>query len=360
MNPSFLFLPDISGFTHFVNQTEVEHSSHIIRELLELLIDNQTLGLELAEIEGDALFYYAHERLPSPSELFAQVEHMFAAFHRHLIKYDLQRICNCGACSTAVDLSLKFIAHAGPLEFIQIKNQRKPFGKTVISAHRLMKNEVPSDEYLLLSEDLLRYWAEGTIDPPGAWELARGASTYDLGKISYDYYHLHSIKDGIKPDLIHADYYRDPQPFRSQVLVETTTRELFELVSNLKYRTQWQTDISRVEYERKRVNRSGEEHLCVIQGYDLILETMATNNREEPFEYVEKLKTFPLPIIQEMTNYFCIEPQATKHSLVTLEIHVKVPRWLRWLVWPTMRKAAERKMHTTLLQLKALAEEKTR
>ena len=55
---AILFMPDISGFTEFVHHTDINHSRHIISELLELLIDSNNMDLELAEIEGDALFLY--------------------------------------------------------------------------------------------------------------------------------------------------------------------------------------------------------------------------------------------------------------------------------------------------------------
>ncbi len=38
MTNSLLFIPDISGFTQFVQNTEVDHSQHVISELLEVLI----------------------------------------------------------------------------------------------------------------------------------------------------------------------------------------------------------------------------------------------------------------------------------------------------------------------------------
>ncbi|MEM6380660.1 MAG: DUF2652 domain-containing protein, partial [Bacteroidota bacterium] len=53
-----LFIPDISGFTRFVKTTERNHSRHIISELLELLIDENDIGLTVAEIEGDAILFY--------------------------------------------------------------------------------------------------------------------------------------------------------------------------------------------------------------------------------------------------------------------------------------------------------------
>lgn len=77
MNSSLLFLPDISGFTEFVQTTEVEHSQHVISELLEILIDANTENLQLVEIEGDALFFYKEKEIPSLEKLLVQVEHMF-------------------------------------------------------------------------------------------------------------------------------------------------------------------------------------------------------------------------------------------------------------------------------------------
>jgi len=57
MAQSLLFIPDISGFTHFIQNTEAEHSQHVISELLEVLINANTQNLKLAEVEGDALFF---------------------------------------------------------------------------------------------------------------------------------------------------------------------------------------------------------------------------------------------------------------------------------------------------------------
>ena len=50
-NKGLLFIPDISGFTRFVNETEIDHSRLIIQELLETLINTNQLGLEISEID---------------------------------------------------------------------------------------------------------------------------------------------------------------------------------------------------------------------------------------------------------------------------------------------------------------------
>lgn len=123
MKPSLLFLPDISGFTEFVNSTEVSHSQHVISELLEVLLNANSLNLQLAEIEGDALFFFKEEEIPSMEMLLAQVERMFSAFYSHLKLLETNRICPCNACAMAPNLQLKIIAHSGQLQFINVQEK---------------------------------------------------------------------------------------------------------------------------------------------------------------------------------------------------------------------------------------------
>ena len=121
-NKGLLFIPDISGFTRFVNETDIEHSRLIIQELLELLINSNQIGLELSEIEGDAILFYRFGQSPGIKELYAQVEKMFTDFHRQVIAYDKLKYCQCRACTSAVNLSLKVISHYGEFTGYTIKD----------------------------------------------------------------------------------------------------------------------------------------------------------------------------------------------------------------------------------------------
>lgn len=149
---SFIFIPDISGFSAFVNATEMAHSRHIISELLGVIIDANRLDLAVSEVEGDAVLFYKFQEVPEPRQIVEQAEHMFVAFHSHLRQYDMQRICQCGACSSAPGLTLKMVAHAGELDKISIKGHEKLHGTDLILAHRLLKNDIPSREYVLVTE----------------------------------------------------------------------------------------------------------------------------------------------------------------------------------------------------------------
>ena len=73
--PAILLIPDINGFTQFVRATKVAHSRQIIEELLEKLIDANEIGLQVSEIEGDAILFY---RLgPPPTANFQRVVRVF-------------------------------------------------------------------------------------------------------------------------------------------------------------------------------------------------------------------------------------------------------------------------------------------
>ncbi|MFQ5445796.1 MAG: DUF2652 domain-containing protein, partial [Saprospiraceae bacterium] len=85
---ALIFIPDISGFTRFVADVEISHSQHIIGELLDTLIGANETGLEVSEIEGDAILFYRFGEAPPAEALLAQVRRMFVDFHAHLRRYE--------------------------------------------------------------------------------------------------------------------------------------------------------------------------------------------------------------------------------------------------------------------------------
>ena len=99
-------------------------------------------SVTVAEIEGDAIFFYREGDVPDFAALSAQARKTFEAFHAHLKSYETNRICDCGACSGAHQLTLKIVAHAGPIDLISVRGFQKPYGTDVIVAHRLLKNDV--------------------------------------------------------------------------------------------------------------------------------------------------------------------------------------------------------------------------
>ncbi len=106
------------------------------------------------EIEGDAVFFYRFGKTPGHHEIIQQSKNIFKKFHGHLLKYESQRICQYGACRTAGNLTLKFIIHKEIASSFRIGEHFKLMGKEIIILHRLLKNKIPENSYLLFTESL--------------------------------------------------------------------------------------------------------------------------------------------------------------------------------------------------------------
>ena len=154
---ALLVIADISGFTQFMKSHEntANHAMPVgvVVELLRAVISAAAPPLKLAEVEGDAAFFYAicKEEGDSTRELAAikkQVMSFFRSFYQ-----TLHRLRAFNPCArTAQDLRLKVVIHAGEVAIEHIHGFDKLFGMDVILAHRLLKNSVPSPEYVLMTE----------------------------------------------------------------------------------------------------------------------------------------------------------------------------------------------------------------
>ncbi len=331
MNKSLLFLPDISGFTKFVQTTEVEHSQHVISELLEVLIGANTQNLQLAEVEGDALFFYLEEEIPSLEKLLAQIETIFTAFYSHLKLLEKNRVCPCNACSTAPNLQLKIIAHCGELQFINVQDKRKPFGTQVIEVHRLMKNSVDSDNYVLLSKDLTDYIELSKDHHSKLFDFKEGVDEYDDKKVEY----LYSLID--KEDLKLKPYtqakkieFDKPPPLHFEKVFPVSAPELLEYITNYSYRHHWAKGVDKFEYKENQVTRVGSEHVCVIDGKHLNFVTVTKKGKPGQLVYGE-MTTTPPPV-DELYQFFIINPLTQNSCKLEVEVYWKAKSIFKKLI----------------------------
>ena len=239
------FMPDISGFTNFVTSTEIEHSKHIISELLEILIDSNVIGLKLVEIEGDALFMYTTD-FPEFSDLVGQSKKMLNAFSQHLQLYNTNRICDCRACTSALALQVKFLIHYGEISFMRVKDIIKPFGADVIKIHRLLKNSIPSDQYLLISQSTLDFYKQEQESIP---EFTVIQDVYDYGTLQYVYTELESLfkldeneaRITVKPKRIPEIHF--------DIEVRSNLHTAIDYISDLRRRNEWYKLVDSLEFD---------------------------------------------------------------------------------------------------------------
>lgn len=268
-SPALLFIPDISGFTRFVNETEISHSQILIQELLETLIDSDSLGLKVSEIEGDAILFYRPGEAPDPQALVEQATRMFIAFHQCLRSNEHRRICPCQACKGAVDLTLKFVIHQGTISLIKVKDREKLFGSDVILAHRLLKNQVPSSEYLLATQDL--HLDRLQPAPQYPWFTTKpGSESYDAGAVSYHFASLEPLRAQVpEPARAPLRQFRNDQPLQFMRRVEASTETLFPLLADVVGRARFIPGAQSIRIEDARHNhiiRQGMVYESVIDG----------------------------------------------------------------------------------------------
>ncbi len=347
-----LFIPDISGFTNFVKSVEVEHSKHIISELLETISSVNPLGMQLVEIEGDALFYYCERDSISKGLFLEQVKSIYIAFHHKLRQFESQRICHCGACRTATNLELKFVGHYGPSNFIEVLNSKKPFGPDVIAVHRLLKNGIGSNEYVLLTDSLADF-----LD--GSWrELnwKKGGETYDVNHIDFVYADVRSWQEEI-PDIkeVLTDHGTSKYFIEFDLEIEKEVDIVYEYLSNFELKKKWGGELDDIRYEKDRVNKIGTKHVCVIDGKDISFETIRPSMSDDSVITYGEV-TGDVPLFKEVKSLNFLEANKGGTYLKVAFQFIPKTKFVS-IVFPILKKRLLKKLRSPFQNLKRVLEE---
>ncbi|UCH66225.1 MAG: DUF2652 domain-containing protein [Ignavibacterium sp.] len=285
---ALIFIPDISGYTKFVTETENKHSKHIITELLEAIINANTLKLEVSEIEGDAVLFYRKGEPPELSELLSQVKEMFLAFHTQIKIIQRDNVCQCGACRTSVDLTLKFITHFGTLDEITVQNHSKIMGSDVILAHRLMKNNINENEYLLLTQ---KYFSAQNIQSAvlEPWvsfqEHSESFEQFDIVKIQYT--PLIKIREEV-PDVSdvkkfdHSNLKPD-----TTIFIEAPINLVHEILIDNDAKLNYGTAIKEIRSD-SQINRLNSSHTCVLEDFEIDFVTKSSEVKNKEIYFAEE------------------------------------------------------------------------
>jgi hypothetical protein len=313
-NKGLLFIPDISGFTRFINETEIQHSRLIMQELLETLIDANQLGLEVSEIEGDAILFYKFGESPTLEDLYRQVKKMFCVFHSHIIAYDNRRFCQCVACTSAVNLTLKIITHYGEFTGYTVRNFNKLIGKDVIVAHQLLKNDIQQHEYWLVTQHLLK--DKDPVDFTEWMKWKSSAKQTEVGDISFHYTHLGNLKGEIVPGLFPLLNLSK----RSKLIsltheYNTDIITLFHATGDFQYRSRWLEGVRKVDEVSHFLPRVGTRCRCILDtGEDMIYSSSYTYQPDKiEFSETEEMKN--------NITYYTLEKLSAKRTKLTIDYY---------------------------------------
>ncbi|MBL7697547.1 MAG: DUF2652 domain-containing protein [Chitinophagaceae bacterium] len=314
-NKGLLFIPDISGFTKFVTQTEIEHSRLIIQELLEVLVNSNEIGLKISEIEGDAILFYRFGEPPPLQEVYRQVEKMFCEFHRRLIAYDHRRYCLCRACHTANDLTLKIISHYGEFTNYSVQNFHKLIGKDIIIAHQLLKNDISTHEYWLVTHNLLPDQSPSGIKNWMEWKSS--AKETENGEVRYHFTQLSPLRDEIATEPPpRVDLSKKSKVFTVSREYDTDFITLFHASGDFTHRHEWQEGVKKVEMLDHYLPRVGMRCKAELATGEVLIYSSSYSYTPEKLEFTETNDS------DKTITAYTIDILGEKRSRLTLDYYI--------------------------------------
>jgi hypothetical protein len=272
---------------------------------------------------------------------------MYINFHKHLKRYELQRICPCGACKSAVDLKLKVISHFGEIAEYSVKQHKKLFGKDVIVIHRLLKNNIDSNEYLLMTSPVIK---ENSIkELPNWFSVLEGSGEYDSGEVQYRYSLLSGLMDKVPPpDLPHVRLSSTAGiSFVDEETVEADMNNIFEAIFHLEKRIKWMDGVKDIEVLGPgRINRTGTLHRCIINpGKNPVIVTESATLEKDRMELIEMDQT-GMGGCRYILKY--VSPSVTR---VSVEVLVKKNPFIQLMFAVMMKNRFKRNIRKSLENL---------
>lgn len=137
-----MVIADVSGYTRYLLDTELEHSQDVLADLMETVVAEMRPLLHINRLEGDAVFAYALEAEAEPSMLLDTIEQTYFSFQARLRDITQATTCECNACRLIPSLDLKFVSHGGQFVRNTVAGNEELTGTDVVIAHRLLKNTV--------------------------------------------------------------------------------------------------------------------------------------------------------------------------------------------------------------------------
>jgi len=215
----FFLIADITGYTTYLSESELEHARQTLTDLLELVVDQTRPPLTVAQLEGDAVLSYAFaEGFVTAQTFLERIEGTYVEFRRAIDLMVLNNTCTCNACANVSGLDLKFLVHYGSFAIQPIGSITQLVGSDVNLVHRLLKNSVTSSTgmraYLLLTESAVDALS---LDSDAEEMIAHLEVVPDFGEITVMVKDMHPIYEATKR--VERAFYR-PEDVLMTVVTE--------------------------------------------------------------------------------------------------------------------------------------------
>ncbi len=154
--------------------------ARIISNLFQVIIDQNHLNWKISEIEGDAILFYRFGKPFPQKQILFQFKIMLQLFNEEIkrLQDDYPAVTNLG---------LKAVVHYGDMSTYTIQHFYKLYGKALVDAHRLLKNSIADDCYVLITKEYI----DGLTEYNDSGNILNGfeqCDLYDVGNLCYTYF----------------------------------------------------------------------------------------------------------------------------------------------------------------------------
>jgi hypothetical protein len=236
----YLVIADISGYTAFLTQAELEHAEGVMKSLFDTLVKNMQSPLSISKLEGDAIFAYApHGSFVQGQTLLEAIENIYCAFAMSLESMHRGTTCTCKACELIPTLDLKFVSHYGTYMLSDIGGRQELSGPDVILTHRLLKNKIDQT----MGNKAYAFLSQSCADAMGLGELKEvmkpHSETYEhLGEVSGYVHDLRAVWERVRET---RRVYVDPEEswFKVEVEVPAQPAIVWDYLADPQLRRHW-------------------------------------------------------------------------------------------------------------------------
>ena len=128
---------DITGYTGYLNASELEHARGTLTDLLGVLVDHAGPPMRISKLEGDAVFSYAFENAFTDGRTFLDlIESTYVAVRGAIDSMVMYNTCQINACANVSSLDLKFVIHFGSFVVQKVGSYDELLGPDVNLVHR--------------------------------------------------------------------------------------------------------------------------------------------------------------------------------------------------------------------------------
>jgi hypothetical protein len=290
----YLLIADITGYTQYLSESELEHAQAILTTLLELLVDHTRPPLVISRLAGDAVISYGLPGNFYNGQTFIEmIENTYVAFRRAIQQMTINNTCQCNACANISSLDLKFFLHYGTFAIQHISDHDELVGSDVNLIHRLLKNQVTETTgfrgYTLYTDAAIQQ-----LGIPEIRELMvpHSESYEHLGQIQVWIQDMHPIWES-KQATTHIQIPPDKVLIQDGIEINLSSEVLWDYLNHLDYRKTLLGSDRQELHNRShgRVDKGSVYH-CV-HGDTVIPQTIVD---WQPFERIVTQDVLPMPI----------------------------------------------------------------